>query len=356
MLEGLKNKKELYKKLEKELSSPDLLSDREKYKAKAKEYADLKEIIAEYDKYMALEKERESLEKMIKEESEDSEYSVLAKKELENIKKALEERKVILEDLLLDESFEEHKRNVIMEIRAGTGGIEAGLFAADLYKMYTRYSIAKGWKISVISLSETERGGVKEIIFSVEGQNVFKCLRFELGTHRVQRVPETEASGRIHTSAATVAVLPEPKDVEININPKDLKIDVYRSSGAGGQHVNVTDSAVRITHIPTGVVVSCQDERSQNKNKVKAMRVLKARILEAEQTAQNKKRADQRKSQVGSGDRSEKIRTYNFPENRVTDHRINLTVYNLANILEGDLNAIITGLAEEDRKLKLKSA
>jgi len=242
-----------------------------------------------------------------------------------------------------------------MEIRAGTGGIEASLFAADLYKMYTKYAADKDWKTSIVSLSESELGGIKEVIFSVEGHNVFKFLRFEMGTHRVQRVPETETSGRIHTSAATVAVLPEADDVEVNIRSQDLKIDVYRASGAGGQHVNVTDSAVRITHLPSGIVVSCQDERSQHKNKAKAMRVLKARILEIKQENQKKEMSERRKKQIGSGDRSEKIRTYNFPENRVTDHRIGLTVYNLANIMEGELDGIIGALAEEDRKLRLQS-
>ncbi|MGB2600010.1 MAG: peptide chain release factor-like protein, partial [Candidatus Omnitrophota bacterium] len=221
--------------------------------------------------------------------------------------------------------------------------------------MYSKFAAKMDWKINVISLSESEMGGIKEIIFSVEGLKVFKHLRFEMGTHRVQRVPETEASGRIHTSAATVAVLPEAEDVEVDVKAQDLRIDVYRSSGAGGQHVNVTDSAVRITHLPTGIVVSCQDERSQHKNKAKAMRVLKARILENLKIAQKKEISEQRKKQVGSGDRSEKIRTYNFPENRVSDHRINLTLYNLANIMEGEIDEIIEALAEEDRKLKLQA-
>lgn len=356
MFEQLEKKKEEYKKLEKELSSPELLSDRDQYKIKAKKYAALKEIIAEYDKYVALAHEKEALDKMIEEEGENSEYAILAGKELEEIKGAIEEEKKTLEDLLLTEDSDEYKRNVIMEIRAGTGGIEASLFAANLYKMYSKYIAEKGWKTSLMSMSESEMGGIKEAVFSVEGYNVFKYLRFEMGTHRVQRVPETEASGRIHTSAATVAVLPEAEDVEVDIKVQDLKIDVYRSTGAGGQHVNTTDSAVRITHLPSGIVVSCQDERSQHKNKAKAMRVLKARILEKKQEAHNKEISEQRKKQVGSGDRSQKIRTYNFPENRVTDHRINLTVYNLANILEGDIEGIINALAEEDRKLKLEAA
>ncbi len=355
MFEKLKKKKEYYKELEKELSSPELLSDREQFKVKAKEYADLKGIIEEYDKYLMLENERASLEKMMEEEGENSEYAVLAGNELASVREAMEAKKKELEELLLDEDTKEYKRNVIMEIRAGTGGVEAGLFASDLYKMYTKYAVGKDWKISIMSSNESELGGFKEIIFSVEGYNAFKYLRFEMGTHRVQRVPETEASGRIHTSAATVAVLPEAEDVEVDIKPQDLNIDSYRASGAGGQHVNVTDSAIRITHLPTGIIVTCQDERSQHKNKAKAMRVLKARILEKKQEEQKKEISARRKKQVGSGDRSEKIRTYNFPENRVTDHRINLTVYNLSNILEGQLDGFIEALAEEDRKLRLQA-
>lgn len=356
ILEKLKKKKEEYESLESELSSPDLLSDREKYRVKAKEYADLKELVSGYERYLSLDEEKRALDKMIAEEAESSEYAILAKKELEDVEKALEVKRKELEDLILSEDVTEYKKNVIMEIRAGTGGLEAGLFAMDLYKMYSKYAERQGWKISVVSSSESERGGVKEIIFSVEGHNVFKFLRFEMGTHRVQRVPETESSGRIHTSAATVAVLPEADDVEVDVKNQDLKIDFYRASGAGGQHVNTTDSAVRITHLPTGVVVNCQDERSQHKNKAKAMKVLKARVLERQQESAHKELSEKRKKQVGSGDRSEKIRTYNFPENRVTDHRINLTLYNLANIIEGELDEVVDGLAEEDRKLKLESA
>ncbi|MFH1665192.1 MAG: peptide chain release factor 1 [Candidatus Omnitrophota bacterium] len=354
MFEGLKKRKERCEQLEKDLSSPELLSDREKFRTKAKEYADLKEIVAVYNKYLSLEKEKSSLEKMIKDEAEGSEYAAMAGKEMEEVASAMDDMRRELEELLLSGDEEEYKRNVIMEIRAGTGGVEAALFAADLYKMYTRYAEDMGWKTSVMSVSETERGGIKEIIFSVEGHNVFKFLRFEMGTHRVQRVPETEASGRIHTSAATVAVLPEAEDVEVEVKAQDLKIDVYRASGAGGQHVNVTDSAVRMTHLPTGIVVSCQDERSQLKNKAKAMRVLKARIFEVKQEEQRKEISDARKKQIGSGDRSEKIRTYNFPENRVTDHRINLTVHNLGRILEGELGEVIEPLLEEGRKLRLQ--
>jgi len=353
ILERLKDKKQRYKELEKELSSPELLSDREKYRVKAKEYADLKDVINAYDGYLSLEKEKRSLEKIIEDEGEDSEYTALARKDLDEVEQSLRLKMKKLEDLLLDEDSSDYKRNVIMEIRAGTGGIEASLFAADLFKMYSKYAAGMGWKVSVMSSSASEMGGIKEIVYSVEGHNVFKYLRFEMGTHRVQRVPETEASGRIHTSAATVAVLPEAEDVEVDLKAQDLRIDVYRASGAGGQHVNVTDSAVRMTHLPTGIIVSCQDERSQHKNKEKALRIMKARVLEKKQENQRREISEQRKKQVGSGDRSEKIRTYNFPENRVTDHRINLSLYNLANILEGEMRELVDALMEEDRKLKL---
>ena len=323
------------------------------YKAKAKEYSNLKPIINEYDKYIKLETEKISLDKMIMDEGGKSEYALLAMEEIREVTAAMEAKRIELEELILDEESQDLKKNVIMEIRAGTGGLEAGLFAGNLYKMYSKYISARGWKSSVLSISDSEMGGIKEIVFAVEGQNVYKFLRFEMGTHRVQRVPETESGGRIHTSAATVAVLPEAEDIELEIDPQDLRIDTYRSSGAGGQHVNVTDSAIRITHVPSGIVVSCQDERSQHKNKSKAMRVLKARVLEKMELEQHREISEQRKKQVGSGDRSEKIRTYNFPENRVTDHRIKLSLYNLPEILEGNIEALITGLLDADRQLRL---
>ena len=352
----LEEKKVELKKLEEELSSAKVIADRNLYRAKTKEYSSLKEIVDAYDEYRKFVSEKLSLEKLIAEEKVRSEYTVLAEMELDEINKVLAEKIREIEDMVLSEDLSVDKKNVIMEIRAGTGGKEAGLFAQDLFKMYSRYADEKGWKITVMNRNDSELGGLKEIVFSIEGSNVFKKMKFEMGTHRVQRVPETEASGRIHTSAATVAVLPEPDDVEVDIKPQDLKIDYFRAAGAGGQHVNTTDSAVRITHLPTAVIVSCQDERSQHKNKAKAMRVLKARILDILEQRQRDDRSQERKKQVGTGDRSEKIRTYNFPENRITDHRVNLTIHNLSNIMDGDLDDLFDGLLEADRRLKLEGA
>jgi peptide chain release factor 1 len=247
------------------------------------------------------------------------------------------------------------QKNIIMEIRAGTGGDEAALFAADLYRMYTRYAELKGWKIEILSSSDTGIGGFKEVIFSISGSGVYGSLRYESGGHRVQRVPETESGGRIHTSAVTVAVLPEAEATDVQVNPEDLKIDVYRSSGPGGQSVNTTDSAVRITHLPSGLVVTCQDEKSQHKNKAKALRVLRARLFEMEEMKKQQERAEARRSQIGTGDRSERIRTYNFPQNRITDHRINLTVYKLEIVLSGELDEVIEPLKISAHEEKLKS-
>jgi len=260
-----------------------------------------------------------------------------------------------IEDLLLEDDPDADK-NIIIEIRAGTGGQEASLFAADLFRMYSKYAAGQGWSVETLSSSVSEAGGFKEIVFGVNGNGVYRKMKFESGVHRVQRVPVTEASGRIHTSTVSVAVLPEAEDVDIKIDPKDLRVDVFRSSGAGGQSVNTADSAVRITHIPSGIVVQCQDERSQLKNKNKAMKVLRARLLDKAVTEQHDKIARERKTQIGTGERSEKIRTYNYPDRRITDHRIGLTVHNLENVLEGDLEEIIMELLKQEKDLKLKEA
>jgi peptide chain release factor 1 len=291
--------------------------------------------------------------KALAEGESDPDMLEMAREELESLKESLEEATGRLKALLVPKDPLDGK-NIIMEIRAGTGGEEAALFAADLYRMYNRFAEQNSWKIEVMDSNETGIGGFKEIIFSISGKNVYGNLRYESGVHRVQRIPTTESGGRIHTSAVTVAVLPEAEETDIDINPEDLKIDVYRSSGPGGQSVNTTDSAVRITHIPTGTVVTCQDEKSQHKNKAKALRVLRARLYEEEKRKNNQERAEARKNQVGSGDRSERIRTYNFPQNRVTDHRVNLTLHKLDAVMQGDLSEIIESLKYSARQEYLK--
>jgi peptide chain release factor 1 len=290
---------------------------------------------------------------LLKEAGESKEMLDLAKNELAVLKKEKELYEKQLETMLLD-GESEPDRDIIMEIRAGTGGVEASLFAAQLYRMYSRYATNNGWAIDVMNTSVNEAGGIKEIIFSIEGSRVWKRLKYESGVHRVQRVPKTEASGRIHTSAVSVAVLPEVEEIELNIDPKDLRIDVFRSAGPGGQGVNTTDSAVRITHLPTNTVVTCQDERSQIKNKAKAMKVLRARLMDDIKSKQIDKIAQKRRTQIGSGDRSEKIRTYNFPDRRATDHRIGLTIHRIDEILEGDLDEIINALAQAEKEVLLK--
>jgi peptide chain release factor 1 len=331
-----------YEELKEKVSDPSLMSDQRAFKKLSRRFNDLNAIIETYNKLKAIEQEILETKEMLKTEK-DQDMLEMAKEELAIKDQELESVTEELKELLAPKDPNDEK-NAIVEIRAGTGGEEAALFVADLYRMYTRFSELKKWKQSVISSNPTGMGGFREIIFSLSGDNVFGTMRFESGVHRVQRIPDTEASGRIHTSAISVAVLPEAEDIDVQIEEKDLRVDVYRSSGNGGQSVNTTDSAVRITHVPTGLVVTCQDEKSQIKNKAKAMTILKSRLLDAEISKQEAEISQSRKSQVGTGDRSAKIRTYNFPQSRVTDHRINLTSYRLNGILDGELDEFIEAL------------
>ncbi len=337
---------ELERSLSNELSSED-------YVKLSKEYSEiepLKNAIIDWKKFQI---ESEELTDIINDETSDSEMLDLAKNELEDLKESIYNIEESIQLMLLPKDKAD-ANDVILEIRAGTGGDEAAIFAGDLYRMYQRYSDLNKWKTQIMALSDGDVGGYKEIILSISGENVFSKLKFESGVHRVQRVPATESSGRIHTSAATVAVLPEPEDVDVEVQDKDIRIDVFRASGPGGQSVNTTDSAVRITHLPSGIVVSQQDEKSQHKNKAKAMKILRARLYEAERDKQLQERAEDRKGQVGSGDRSERIRTYNYPQGRVTDHRINLTLHKLETILEGqDLVGLIEALITEEKARQL---
>ena len=329
-----------YKKLEDQLNTS--IDDKEQYILASKEYSELKPIVKQINIFKGLNKEIDDLNQVI--ESGDQELVDIAKKELSDAKNKYEESEKHLKYLLVPKDPLDQK-DVILEIRAGTGGDEAALFAGDLLRMYQRFSEAQNWKFELLSISDSEKGGFKEVISKISGQSVYSKMKFESGVHRVQRVPETESQGRVHTSAASVVVLPEADDVDVNIEEKDLRIDVFRASGAGGQHVNTTDSAVRITHLPTGIAVQQQDEKSQHKNKAKAMIVLKTRLYDHERKKQTDEIADKRKSQIGSGDRSERIRTYNFPQGRVTDHRINLTLYKLDEILNAvGLDEVISGL------------
>ena len=352
LIEKLKKIKNKFEQINQQLSDPDVLSDREKVVNLSRERSELTEIIQAYEKYSEVLKNIDGNKELI-DIGGDKELVNMAELELEE----LEEKKIKLEDeikvLLLPKDPNDNK-DIIMEIRAGTGGQEAALFADDLFRMYTRYAELKGWKIEIIDISDTGLGGIKEAVFSINGRDVYGSLKFESGVHRVQRVPATEANGRVHTSAASVAVLPEAEDVQIDINPNDLRIDIFRSGGAGGQNVNKVETAVRIIHLPTGLVVQCQDERSQLKNRQKAMKVLRARLYDMKLKEQSAEISAQRKSMVGSGDRSDKIRTYNFPQNRVTDHRIGLTLYNLSNIIEGDLDELIEQIKLVDRTEKLQ--
>ena len=339
-----------YEDLQAQLADPGVYGDGEKLKAVSRELKELEPVVTAYRAYRQAEADRAGAEELL----HDPEFRDLAQEELAAAKQRLEELEKELTLLLLPKDPND-SRNVVMELRGGVGGEEGALFAAALLRMYTMYAQSRGWKTDIVSLNETELGGVKECSVLIEGEGAFSRLKFESGVHRVQRVPETESGGRIHTSAATVAVLPEAEDVELEIDPKDLQIDTYRSSGAGGQHVNKTESAIRITHLPTGTVVECQDERSQYKNKDKAMKVLRSRLYEAERAKQAAAEAAERRGQVGSGDRSERIRTYNFPQGRVTDHRIGLTLYKIDAIMDGQLDELIDALITVDQAEKLKN-
>ena len=337
------------------LTDPAVLSNNEQYTKLMKEYRQLQPIVDTYRAYCAANDAKAQAKMLLEEAGPDKELKELAEEELHEQGAAIERLGEELRILLLPRDPNDDK-NVIIELRAGAGGEEAALFAGTLFRMYSMYADTKGWKTETINSAETELGGYKEISFSVNGAGAYSRLKYESGVHRVQRVPETETQGRIHTSTVTVAVLPEAEEVEVQINPADLQIDTYRSGGAGGQHVNKTESAIRITHIPTGTVVECQDERSQHKNKDKAMKVLRSRIYEMQQAQQNEKIAGERRSQVGTGDRSERIRTYNFPQSRVSDHRIGLTLYHLEQILNGALDEVIDPLITADRAQKLQEA
>ena len=354
MLEKLQLTEEKYNDIAEKLMNPDIINDTKAYASYMKEYKNLTPIVEKYREYCKILSDKTDAEEILADKSTDEEMRELAEAEIEEAKPKLEEITEELKVMLLPKDPNDDK-NVIIEIRGGAGGEEAALFANSLYRMYTMYAESKHWKIEVLSINETELGGIKEISFNVIGEGAYSRLKYESGVHRVQRVPETESQGRVHTSTVTVAVLVEADEVELEINPTDLKIDVFRASGAGGQHINKTESAVRITHLPTGVVVECQDERSQYKNKDRAMKILRSRLYESMLEEQNEKIASERRSQVGTGNRSERIRTYNFPESRLTDHRIGLTIYRLESILNGNLDEVIDALATADTAAKLSA-
>lgn len=352
MFEKLKLTEERYEEINRKLTDPDVISDNAQYRDLMKEYKHLTPVVEAYREYVAAQTGLNEAKELLEEGGLEKDFKEMVQQELEENRAKIEELTEKIKILLLPQDPNDDK-NVIVEIRGGAGGEEAALFANTLYRMYTMYAETKGWKTEILNANETELGGFKEVSFSIAGEGAFSRLKFESGVHRVQRVPETETSGRIHTSTVTVAVLPEVEDVEVDINPTDLQVDTYRSSGAGGQHVNKTESAIRITHIPTGIVVECQDERSQHKNREKAMKILRSRLYEAKLREQNDKIAADRRSQVGTGDRSERIRTYNYPQGRLTDHRIGLTLYHLEDNLNGNLDEVIDALVTADQAEKL---
>ena len=347
MYEKLEQVEKRYEKLQQEMTDPEVVGNHQRMSELAREAAELEPLVSAYREYRSVKEQVRETKELLEHES-DPEMRDLAESELEELRSRLAELEERIHELLLPKDPND-QRDVIVEIRAGTGGEEAALFAADLYRMYTRYAESKGWKTTVMSANETGIGGFKEIIFEVKGKGAYSRLKYESGVHRVQRVPQTESQGRIHTSTATVAVLPKMEDVEVEIKPEEIRIDVFRATGPGGQSVNTTDSAVRITHLPTGIVVSCQDEKSQLKNRAKAMTILRSRLYALEEEKRRRELGEKRLSQIGTGERSEKIRTYNFPQNRVTDHRIGKTVYRLQEILDGDLDEFIDELAAKEK-------
>lgn len=344
---------EKYQELSMKVSDPDVIADQSSWQTYMKEMSEMEPIVAKYKEYRKASDDLADTKEMLA-DSNDEELREMAKAELSELESKLEQYSEELKVLLLPKDPNDQK-NVLLEIRAGTGGEEAALFGGDLLRLYMRYAERRGWKTEIMDMNETGIGGIKEAIILIKGKGAYSRLKYESGVHRVQRVPETESSGRIHTSAATVAVLPEIDEVEVDLDPNDVRVDVYRSSGNGGQCVNTTDSAVRLTHIPTGLVVTCQDEKSQIKNKDKAFKVLRARLYDLKMQEQNKEIAQERKSQVGSGDRSERIRTYNFPQGRVSDHRIGMTVYKLDSFLDGEIDEIVDGLITHDQAEKMRS-
>ncbi|HOQ37184.1 MAG TPA: peptide chain release factor 1 [Acetivibrio sp.] len=340
-----------YDEINHKLSDPSVIANQDEYRRLMKEHADLEELVTKYGEYKKVSQEISDAKEMLKEKL-DKEFYEMVEAELKEAQEKLEIIKKEMKILLIPKDPNDEK-NVIVEIRGGAGGEEAALFAGDLFRMYTRYAERKGWKTEMLDSNPTEIGGFKEVVFSIEGSGAYSRLKFESGVHRVQRIPVTEAGGRIHTSTVTVAVLPEVEEVDVEINPNDLRIDTFRASGAGGQHINKTDSAIRITHLPTGLVVTCQDQRSQHKNRDKAMAILRSKLYEIAQNEKNNEIAQERKSQVGTGDRSERIRTYNYPQGRVTDHRIGLTLYKIDDILDGDIDEIVDALITTEQAEKL---